>query len=252
MKYLALMLYFCVVFANANEMPTLSINIAWDEPEKSFVQAVVQEMFKRAEMKVNIQVMPNKRSLINANSGVDDGDATRVWEINEYYPNLIRVPVENFKIELVAVTNRELKIENPLDLHQHNVGVINGMKIAVLMAEQAKPVSLIKVSKYETLLKMLAADRLDVAIVNKVSLFRYIDKIKDSGLYLNTKPLMTRPLYMQLHKKNKKYIPRLQAAMESMHTDGTYMRIYTELLGEFEAELSQALTVMEETVKTTE
>ena len=242
---------FCFLFTltHADELRTLVINIAWDEPERSFVHDITQEMFKRAKMKVLLQQMPNKRSLINANSGLDDGDATRVLEINKYYPNLVPVPVQSFNIDIVAVTNREIKIEKVSDLHDYNLGVINGMKIAVLMAEEAKPLSLSKVTKHETLLKMLESNRLDIALVNKASLLNHIDKIKDRGFYLVAKPLMTRPLYLQLHKKNKQYIPRLQAALESMHADGTYQKIHDEIFGKLEAELDHALVIVDRSLK---
>jgi len=252
MKSLVAILFFLFAFAHANEMPKLTINIAWGEPERSFVYDVTQEMFKRAKINVLLQDMPNKRSLINANSGVDDGDATRVWEINKYYPNLVPVPVQSFNIDIVAVTNRDIKIERVSDLHHYNVGVINGMKIAVLMAEEAKPLSLSKVTKHDTLLKMLASNRLDVVLVNKASLFNHIDKIKDRGFYLVAKPLMTRPLYLQLHKKNEKYVPRLQAALESIHADGTYQRIYDDVFRKLEVELDQALVIVDRSIKTGE
>ena len=252
MKFFLTAICLFFILAEAKELPTLTINIGWKAPESRFIEAIMHETFKRAEMNVNLQVLPNKRSLINANSGVDDGEATRVWEINKYYTNLIPVPAESFKIEIVAVTSRNLKIEKVSDLRNYNVGVINGMKIAVLMAEEANPLSLSKVAEHDTLLKMLKADRLDVALVNKASLFNHIDIIKDRGFYLVAEPMMTRPLYMQLHKKNEKYIPRLQTALESMHADGTYQKMYHDVFGKKEEALKQALMTVENKSKTAE
>jgi polar amino acid transport system substrate-binding protein len=252
MKSLIVIVCFLLALSNADEMRPLTINIAWDEPERSFVHKITQEMFKRAKIKVLLQQMPNKRSLINVNSGLDDGDATREFEINKYYPNLVPVPVQSFNIDIVAVTNRDIKIEKVSDLHGYNVGVINGMKIAVLMAEEAKPLSLSKVTEHETLLKMLELNRLDIALVNKASLLNHIDKLKDRGFYLVAKPLMIRPLYLQLHKKHKQYVPRLQAALESMHADGTYQRIHDDVFAKLEAELDHALVTVDRSIKTGE
>ena len=229
----------------ANEVQTLSLSSGFGQPESDLIHNIMQEVSKRSGVKILYEALPNKRSLLTANSGVNDGETTRILEINKYYPNLVPVPVQSYSIDLMAVTNKNIKIESPSDLSQYNVGVINGMKIAVLMAEKANPHSLIKVTDHETLIRMLLIDRLDVMITNKMGLLANIDKVKGTKLYLHTKPLMSRPLYMQLHKKNARYIPKFKDALESMHKDGSWKKIQDDFFKPYDAKLKSSFILID-------
>lgn len=230
----------------ADTFPVLTMNTGFNPPVSNFVEAVAQEAFLRAHIGLDFQVLPNKRSLINANSGIDDGDAARVWEIGNYYPNLVRVPASSASIDLVVLANRKVHISEPSDLSQYNVGVINGMKIAVLMAQEAKPVSLFKATNYETLVRMLISGRLDVAVINRAGLYSNMKVLEDTKLYLVDKPLMSRPLYPQLHKKNEAYVPQLTKAYQSLHDDGTYEKLYTQFYGPLIRQVEHLVTVIRE------
>jgi len=228
----------------AEDLPTLTISCGFNPPETVLIENVMKEVSKRAKVNIHYEVFPNKRSLVNANTGITDGDATRVWEINDYYPNLIRVPVPSHSIDLVVLSKKKIYVKDPSELSQYNVGVVRGMKIAVLLAEKNKPLSLLKATEHETLIKMLLADRLDLVITNEIALFSSLDKIRGHKLYMNNKPLMSRPLYMQLHKKNRAYIPPLQTALESMHKDGTYKRIRDDFFRLYENEIDTTLMIL--------
>lgn len=225
-------------------LPTLSITSGFDEPESTLIENMMKEVSKRAKINILYDNLPNKRSLVNANTGITDGDATRVWEINNYYTNLIPVPSASHSIDLVVLSKKKIYIKDPSELSQYNVGVVQGMKIAVLLAEKNKPLSLLKANDHDTLIKMLLADRLDLVITNKIAIFGSLDKIRGQKLCLNDKPLISRQLYMQLHKKNKDYIPQLQSALESMHKDGTYKRIRDDFFELYKTKINKTLEIL--------
>ncbi|PHR56371.1 MAG: hypothetical protein COA44_08420 [Arcobacter sp.] len=244
MKYILMLFLVFSTISSAQEDKVFTINTGFKAPANKFVEMITLEAFKRAGLKINFQGLPNKRSLINANSGIDDGDAARVWEISDYYPNLIRVSVKNSQIDIVVLTNKKIIINELSDLSKYNVGVIHGMKIAVVSAQKANPVSLYKAKDYETLVKMLSIDRLDLILTNRVSLYRNMKALEGKKLYLREEPLLSRPLYLHLHKKNKAYIPVLEKAYRSMHEDGTYTKLHDEFYKEFEGKLEQSLIIL--------
>ena len=225
----------------AENRPRLTISTGFAYPENRLIQTLMKEVSRRSNINIQFESLPNKRSLVNANSGIADGEAARVLEISNYYPNLIPIPSQTHSIELVALSKNKILLSGPQDLKKYNVGVIHGMKIAVLMAEKNKPISLVKATDYETLVRMLDANRLDIVIMNKSSILVNQDRFKGRNLYLQTRPLMTRPLYMQLHKKNKAYIPRLQKALDSMHQDGTYLKMHNDFYKPYQDELPKTL-----------
>jgi len=228
----------------AQNIPSLTITSGFAAPESDLIGNIMKEVSKRSKINIHYDSLPNKRSLLNANTGITDGESSRIWEINNYYPNLVRVPAQSHSIDLVVLTKRKIILKGPSELSQYNVGVIHGMKIAVLLAEKNKPLSLLKATDHETLIRMLIADRLDVIITNKSGLLSSLDMIKGHNLYLREEPLMTRPLYMQLHKKNQAYIPQLKAALDSMHEDGTYQRIQNDFFQPYQDKLEKSVHIL--------
>ena len=242
-KFLFSFLILCAL-SNAQSKTTLTISGGFLPPESDLVGTIIHEISKRSNITIDYQVLPNKRSLIQANNGYVDGEGARILEINKYYPNLLPVPVQIHSINLIALTNRQLTLTKPSDLSNYNVGVIRGMKIAVLMSEKNTPVSLFKAPDHTTLINMLSANRLDVIITNKMGLFTSLDKIKKHKLFMAKEPLLSRSLYMQLHKKNKKYIPIFEKAIESMHKDGTYQKIHDDFYHPYHKKLKSSIQML--------
>lgn len=244
MKYILILLFIFSNFLSAEEDKIFTINTGFTAPANEFVEMITQEAFKRANLKIDFQGLPNKRSLINANSGIDDGDAARVWEISDYYPNLIRVPVKNSQIDIVVLSKEKIIINDISDLAKYNVGVIHGMKIAVVLAQKAKPVSLYKGTNYQTLVKMLIAERLDIVLTNRINIYRNMEVLEGEQLYLREKPLLSRPLYLHLHKKNKAYVKVLEKAYQSIHDDGTYNKLHKQVYESFDSKLKDSLIIL--------
>ncbi len=247
MKKIFIVFYLLCTLLRAEDRPSLSLTSGFLEPESQLIEKMVYEVGKRAKIDISIDFLPNKRSLIQANKGVYDGEGARIWEINTFYPNLIPVPGQIHTIDLIALTNRKLVINKPSDLAKYNVGVIHGMKIAVLMAEKAKPISLYKAPSYDILFNMLTSNRLDVVITNRIGIIRSLEHIGEHQLFMMERPLMTRPLYMQLHTKNKAFIPRLQKAFEAIHADGTYTKFQDDFYKPYQNKMKTAITILKNT-----
>ena len=94
------------------EMQTLVINSSnyppITSPEKDgLLDQVYQEAARRAGVKIVIQAMPAaERSLINQNTGIDDGDVSRIFGLEKQYPNLIRVPEPVMHYEMMVFSRK--------------------------------------------------------------------------------------------------------------------------------------------------
>jgi len=225
------------------QQKALTINAGFSWPETELLESIITEGFKRANIPLKYQVMPTQRSLINSNSGIDDGEAARIWEINKIYPNLIRVPVAIHSINIMVLSRSNLNISKPSDLKPFNVGVIRGVKIAEKMLESVKPRSITKTTDHLTLIKMLSNHRLDVIITSKIALLTGLKITKRQSFYMASKPIISRPLYMQLNKKNKALIPRLEKAFNSMVKDGTLKKIQNLFLKDLDKTISNAVRI---------
>src|SRR3989344_512852 len=60
-----------------------------------FIDQLLQEIARRAGVRVRLVVLPAERGLINANAGIEDGDLNRIAGLEHTYPNLMRVPEKN-------------------------------------------------------------------------------------------------------------------------------------------------------------
>ncbi|MDA7816805.1 transporter substrate-binding domain-containing protein [Sulfurimonas sp.] len=213
----------------------LTISSGFSEKESVLVYSVLSEMFKRANIELDYQVLPNQRSLLNANNGVSDGDATRIWNIDKMYPNLIRVPVQVHSLDLVLISNKKLNFKDLSDLKNYNVGVIRGMKIAEKTVAKHSPKSVTAGTNHDQIMMMLESGRIDVVVAAKIEFYLNLENSKSDTLYLHKKTILSLPLYPQLHKKNKAYIAKLRDALQSMHDDGTYKEIQNMFLNGLES-----------------
>ncbi|QSZ40597.1 transporter substrate-binding domain-containing protein [Sulfurimonas aquatica] len=244
MKKICFLILAFVQFISANDY-TYKISSGFLEPEVNLVGEVIKEGFSRAGEKLEFQILPNQRSLINANSGINDGDGSRIWEIANFYPNLVRVSVPTHSIDLMILSKKKIFIKKLSDLKFYHVGVIRGMKIAEKIASENTPLSLTMSTNYINLMKMLGDGRLDFIIINKIALYTLISGYKDEAFYMHKKPLMSRLLYMHLHKKHAAMIPKFEKAFTSMHEDGTFKRIQMDFVKKMSAGNTNFLKVIE-------
>ncbi len=244
MRMITLLLSLIVTTLYTKEQ-VLTISTGFAQPEATLVATVLQEGFDRAGIDLIYQVLPNQRSLINANNGVNDGEAARIWEIDKSYPNLIRVGVQTHFIQLVVLSRKKVFIDELSDLKKYHVGIIRGMKIAEELVRQEAPLSLTEATEHLSLIKMLANDRLDVIITNRIGLFTGLIGSHKDEFYLRKEPLISRKLYMYLHKRHKALVPILEKAFRSMIEDGTHQSIQESFLRNMKTEFQGSVKVIE-------
>lgn len=189
-----------------------------------FVDELARAAFKRIGVEVEVMAVPVERSMINANSGIDDGDVFRAAGIERDYPNLLRVPEKVLDNEFVAYTKRtDISIRNWADLQPYVVAYATGWRIFDLNVKGVKEIT--TTSSIVDLLPLLEKGRADVILLDRWQGQRLIQQ----GGYrfrLEEPPLARIPMFIYLNKKHAALVPKLAQALADMKADGSYQKLF--------------------------
>jgi polar amino acid transport system substrate-binding protein len=224
--------FFLVLPAQAEQ--TLTLNTAYSAPLTSpdhsgALDMFYQELGKRLGIKIEIQALPAERALVNANSGVDDGDVSRVVGMEKIYPDLIRVPEPVMHFELVAFSRKaNFTVTNAESFKPYSIGIVTGWKILEKTIVDTK--SMDKLENADQLFTLLDKNRIDVAVYEKLQGLLTIQKLGLTNINLLQPSYITGDWYLYLNKKHEAQIPEIAKAIKAMKDDGTHKRIFDSVL----------------------
>lgn len=187
------------------------------------LDGIVVEAFKRSNAVVEFAVTPSERGLVNANSGVADGDVNRVGGLSRIYPNLLQVAESNMEYEFIAFAAIDgLRIDGWDGLKSLRVAYITGWKI---LEENVVASSITKVETPIQLFEMLAKGRVDVVIYDRWGGNYYLNKLNVVGARPVEPPLAKREMYMYINKTHEALAQELADSLRKMKLDGTHQSI---------------------------
>lgn len=208
---------------------------AWREDGRmtGLFHDLVTEAFRRAHRKVEIRLIPWARAMEEVRQGRADGMfvvyKTPERERDFAFPE---EPLTNLRERIFVRRKARFEfIEDFSNFDGRRVGMLNytvhGPKLSQAL-EMRRVLSEVSANSYESLVDMLASDRLDIAIGVDDAI---IDAVLSQGLADKIReidpPIDTIPAYMVFART-----PRLievaadfDKAMRSMRDDGTYQRI---------------------------
>jgi len=235
-KVLYTLLLCCFIPLSVSGSQQLTLNTAFGLPFSSpdqtgFFDRLIRETFRRNGIEVAVQSLPGERALINANEGIDDGDGLRILELNmnSKYPNLIRVPEKIIDVDFVVYTNgTDVDIDGWESLAPYNVGIVWGWKI--LERNIVGTQSLVRTRTPQLLMQLLQNNRTELIAIERWTGLTIARKLHFSTLKVIEPPLISKSLYLYLHKKHKALIPEIVHTLREMKRDGTYERIKQESL----------------------
>jgi polar amino acid transport system substrate-binding protein len=219
--------------ALANE-PVLVLATGAREPMVSlpgkpgFVEEVAREAFRRAGYGLRVLPLPVERALQNANAGIEDGDLFRAAGFEKDYPNLVQVPQPLLEQDFVAMSRRaEVEVRGWPDLARYSVAYVTGNKILERQLQGVAQQT--SVRDNAALFAMLAADRVDVVLIN-----RWVGYLaaRQAGLAVRVQePALLRvPMFIYLHRKHEALAPRLAKALADVRSDGTWQRLHDQII----------------------
>ncbi len=196
---------------------------------QGFLDLLVAEMFGRTGRAAEMQVYPSaERALLNANSGLDDGDALRVRGLEAIYPNLVRVDETLLSNDFVAYSLRhDFPVGGFEALRPYAIGIIVGWKI--FEKNLADGYDVTAVQDPRQLFTLLANGRTDLVLFEGWQ-GRWL--ARDMGLPVKVlqPPLVTTEMFLYLNARHADLAPRAAEALRAMKRDGTYAAIRARTL----------------------
>ena len=198
-----------------------------DHPRSVAMNGVVTEIFKRMGIEIKIIPMPSKRSLINANKGIEDGNFVRTKGITARFPNLLMVP-ERLSINYIVAfsKNRNILVNGWKSLNSFHVVCVNGWRNCERELPAPKQKTIVK---NDTLLfTLLEKNRADVGIFGRSTGQATLKKLGVKDISPLDPPIVVSDLFLYIHKKYKSLIPAISSTLRQMKNDGTYQQILTD------------------------
>ncbi len=223
----------CSLPAQARDKLVISTSVVapYTTPARTgFLDRLVAAVFHEAGVEAEILVYPaaSERSLLNANEGLDDGQALRVAGLEKLYPNLVRVPEPVMMNDFVAMSRRPaFATPNWQALKPYSVTYIIGWKIFESNLPAGVPAT--PVRDAGQMFTLLARERVDVALHER---WQGLAQARNSGLQVRVMepPLVSVPMHMYLHKKHAALVPKVSQALARLKQDGRYQRLAAETL----------------------
>lgn len=224
-----LMCIFSFAPAHGVEQNNLRINCTIHSPYEAFFFRLVEEICFRNNIAVTRNTPPVGRSLINVNDGIDDGDGPRIGGLSNTYPDLVRVKEPFGEFQFGAFASAEnLKIDTWSSLRHVNVAYICGWKIFDNNVTEAKSITTVKDKRM--LFGLLTAGRTDVVLITKLAGYAMIRQLELRGIRFLEPPLAVEPNYLYLNDRHASLAPKLSGALKDLKSDGTYDRLYQEMI----------------------
>lgn len=196
--------------------------------QEGFLNALLGEVFRRLGIEALVQRVPAERALINANAGIDDGDAFRAPGFEADFPNLVRVPEKLSEFDFVAYAARpDVRIRSWQDLGPHQIAYVTGWKLYERNIKSRPGVTTVRLP--EQLFPLLEAGRADVVLLERWQGL-WLARESRVAAYVIDPPLARADMYFYLHRKHAELVPHAAAELAKLKADGTYQRIYERIL----------------------
>ena len=200
-----------------------------NDQETGFQDLLAREAFRRIGIQVGFHHVQTERAILNVSKGIDDGNLIRVDGLSQIYPNIVKVPEKLFDYEFVVFARDGLFEPKSWDsLRPFRVGIIRGWKILERNITDTK--SITRVRDENRLFDLLKTGYVDVVVLERWR-GQHILKTTDlQGFQGLEPPLVTKPMYLYLHKRHQALVPQLTDALKAMKHDGTYQDLFEQAL----------------------
>ncbi len=205
-----------------------------DIPDHILLSRIVAKAYKNLQISVEFVELPGKRALIESSSGRLDAELSRVFEIGQQYPSLVRVPTSIYVFEPTVYSHkRKFKISNWASLKNYRIGVMLGMYFTHVSFKGFARVTM--VDDLQRVYRLLDNGRVDLVVDSEINGHYWI---KNLGLK-NVRTLAPRMpeirAYHYVHEKNSDLVPKLDREFLAMKASGEMEAMKQQFLEEIDA-----------------
>ena len=184
---------------------------------------IVQQAYRQLGITTTIHALPAERALHFANSGLVDGEISRIDGLAPQYPNLIQLPVAINYLQASAFSfDPDIRLNDWQSLAPYRIGILRGNKFA---EQGTLGLDVQAVNSPAQLLKMLSNGRLDIIITSFVASHRLYQRLKAQASPLKLVRLDSQlpriKLYHYLHERHRHLVPALTRQLRDMEQQGT-------------------------------
>lgn len=234
----AVLLALCGAAAPGPARPVLYLGTGVGEPyttadRRGFLDRIVAEMFGRLGYDARVTVYDSSaRALLQADSGLDDGQALRVKGLEQKYRNLMPVPALLMMNDFVACSMKAAPASvDWAGLKPFVLTYILGWKVFEDHLTAGHEVT--AAQDGPQMFTMLANGRADICLYERWQALALAERMHLPVTVLEP-PLVRIPMFIYLHRKHAALVPGAAAALQAMREDGTYQAIFQDTLGRYE------------------
>lgn len=169
-------------------------------------------------MEMQLELLPIERLRLEAQRGqLIDGNLAGAWELGEAVPELIRIPVPIYQLELAAyVSDAQLHIRHWRDLRPLRVIYLKGMFSVLERLKSNQVTQLQTVMSMQQALQYVARGRADVAVLPRAEAEFVLQQMAGLKVQAVLPVLEQLPLYHYIHQKHQALVGPLTAQFENL------------------------------------
>ncbi|MFT5706080.1 MAG: polar amino acid transport system substrate-binding protein [Oceanospirillaceae bacterium] len=185
-------------------------------------QKLMTEIYRRADVKVNVTSASAKRAFSESSSGHSDGQLLRIAGADILDPSLIRIPTPIYHIETQIFARKEyaLRINKVEDLREYKIAAVRGILHSKRLIDTAGATKVHLLENVTQLIKFVELGRADIAITGKLNGRHLIRAQNLNNIVEVGKPLFTYPLYHYLHQDYQWLAPKINTIVKEMKDSG--------------------------------
>ncbi|TXH95957.1 MAG: transporter substrate-binding domain-containing protein [Rheinheimera sp.] len=186
----------------------------------------VQQAYQNIGLQMQLETMPLERLRLEAARGLLlDGNLAAAASLQQVIPQLIRIPVQLYQLELTAfVRDPQLKPAQWADLQPLRVTYTAGMLSVEARLKQHQVKALTAALSLEQALQYVAKGRADVAVLPKAEAEYVLRQLPGQQLRAVLPALELLPMYHYIHQKHQALVgpltTQLQQIMAPVETPG--------------------------------
>ena len=189
--------------------------------------AVLKEAYGRLGIDIEVNYLPGHTALLQANSGMFDGDAQRISGLERKYHNLTQLSIPVNYVQAAAFSKRrDVTVAGWYSLRPYRIGIVSGIRFA---EDGTRGMDVRVADSYSDLLAWVETDEIDFAIMPLTHGLVTLQALDDSHIQQAGVVLETLFLYHYINKKHQELVPRLEKVLSRMLDDRTTKRIRDDL-----------------------
>ncbi|WP_057300719.1 ABC transporter substrate-binding protein [Pelomonas sp. Root1217] len=194
-------------------------------PDQRIGSEILKVAYARLGIELQFVAVPALRSLLESSEGRLDGEVQRILNVEVQYPTLLAVrPSINYIEPAAFVKKLDFKVQGWPSIAAYQVGIVRGVGSSEAGTQGMARVT--AVPSMEALMRMVAAERVDVAVNDRLSGMLILQQLGLQGeVHPLDPPLQRIPLYHFLHMRHAELLPRIEETLRGMAASGELEQI---------------------------